>query len=384
MNDCFGDFEEYLGDSDDDNYLISSDDGSGEEDDVNDLQQMLEDADVENDPSGEQEQQLAERGIIVHEEEPRAFRRTPKVIQSIEDCHKIENFDLMEDEDEEKYYVTEWEKKTKLAIWQNNPQKGAGVGAVGRRPTQDVIGFEPLKVKPMYSGKKEMIDIFDIFFGPVIRANIIRKTNERLQNVRQNKPNLPQSVTCDLTDQEFKAFIGLLFARGVLNWGMKDVRSFWQSGECGGSVIFGATMSRSRFQMLLTHLTFDKRSERARKKLYDKFIPIRALFQVIVEIFATVINSDDYLTIDETLYPSRGNFSFRNYIPNKPKKYGIKFQNLNAVNVPYIFASRVYAGKPSIVLPDGYYKSGKYSQNYSLKQMACLLLWYFSSLFKIE
>ena len=65
----------------------------------------------------------------------------------------------------------------------------------------------------------------------------------------------------------------------------------------------------------------------------------------------------DYLTIDETLYPTRGAFAFRQYNPNKPAKYGVLFRSLNAVRFPYTYMSIPYAGKP-VETPNEYYVKG--------------------------
>ena len=53
-----------------------------------------------------------------------------------------------------------------------------------------------------------------------------------------------------------------------------------------------------------------------------------------------------FLAIDETLYPTRGQFGFKQYIHNKPDKFGIKFKSINSVKVPYTHSIVVSAGKP--------------------------------------
>ena len=55
---------------------------------------------------------------------------------------------------------------------------------------------------------------------------------------------------------------------------------------------------------------------------------------------------DDYISLDETLYPMRTQISFKQYNPDKPAKYGILFKSLNSARHPYTYQSIVYSAKP--------------------------------------
>lgn len=52
-----------------------------------------------------------------------------------------------------------------------------------------------------------------------------------------------------------------------------------------------------------------------------------------------------YSTIDEQLVPFRGKCCFRQYIPSKPAKYGLKIQTLCDARTWYVLSMEVYAGK---------------------------------------
>ena len=51
------------------------------------------------------------------------------------------------------------------------------------------------------------------------------------------------------------------------------------------------------------------------------------------------------LVVDETLYSFRGRCAFIQYIPKKPSKFGIKYNNLVDVATNYLFDSNVYVGR---------------------------------------
>ena len=65
----------------------------------------------------------------------------------------------------------------------------------------------------------------------------------------------------------------------------------------------------------------------------------------------------EYLSLDETLYPTRNHSSFKQYNPSKPAKYGMLLTSLNDSRLNYMYRSMVYAGK-SRQLPSPYYVCG--------------------------
>ena len=52
---------------------------------------------------------------------------------------------------------------------------------------------------------------------------------------------------------------------------------------------------------------------------------------------------DDYLSLDETLYPMRVHISFNQYNPGKPAKYGLLFKSINGAR--YTHQSIGYSGQ---------------------------------------
>ncbi|UYV75531.1 hypothetical protein LAZ67_13000529 [Cordylochernes scorpioides] len=60
----------------------------------------------------------------------------------------------------------------------------------------------------------------------------------------------------------------------------------------------------------------------------------------------------EYNTIDEKLIPFRGRCGFRQYMPNKPAKYGLKIYTISDARIFYTFNFEIYCGKQT----DGPYK----------------------------
>lgn len=66
------------------------------------------------------------------------------------------------------------------------------------------------------------------------------------------------------------------------------------------------------------------------------------------------MSPDAYLSLDETLYPTRVCVAFRQYNKSKSAKYGLLFRSINSAEMPYTYTSILYAGKP-VGEPNEYY-----------------------------
>ncbi|KAJ8930155.1 hypothetical protein NQ314_017071 [Rhamnusium bicolor] len=112
------------------------------------------------------------------------------------------------------------------------------------------------------------------------------------------------------------------------------------------------TMSIKRFKFLLTCLRFDNKQTREERKKIDKLAPIREFFDLFHGNCKTDYSPSENVTIDEKLKGFRGRCSFRQYLPSKPSKSGIKIFALSNAKMYYTVSLEVYVGQQ----PDGPYK----------------------------
>lgn len=112
-----------------------------------------------------------------------------------------------------------------------------------------------------------------------------------------------------------------------------------------------ATMSKQRFRFLLRVLRFDNIHTREERNSVDKLAPIRQIFESFVNNCKTHYKNAEYVTIDEMLESFRGSCRFRQYMPSKPAKYGIKLFSLVDAVTFYTKNLEVYVGKQ----PEGPY-----------------------------
>ena len=104
-------------------------------------------------------------------------------------------------------------------------------------------------------------------------------------------------------------------------------------------------MSRNRFTDILRYLRFDNRATREERRATDKLAAFRdfwTLFQAQLRKF--YIPGTD-LCVDEQLVAFRGRCPFRQYIPSKPAKYGIKIWWCCDAQTSYPLNGQVYLRK---------------------------------------
>jgi hypothetical protein len=104
-------------------------------------------------------------------------------------------------------------------------------------------------------------------------------------------------------------------------------------------------MTLNRFKSIMRYLRFDNKSTRAERVKSDKLAPIRDIWEMfIAQLRKHYIPGPD-LTVDEQLIPFRGRCPFRQYMPAKPAKYGIKvWWNCDA-STSFPLNGQVYLGK---------------------------------------
>ena len=83
-------------------------------------------------------------------------------------------------------------------------------------------------------------------------------------------------------------------------------------------------MSKESFQKLSRVIRFDSKVTRQHRRATDKLAPIRDLREKWIGNFHIIYNPHENLKVDEQLLAFRGHCPFRQYMPSKPAKYGIK------------------------------------------------------------
>lgn len=106
-------------------------------------------------------------------------------------------------------------------------------------------------------------------------------------------------------------------------------------------------MSKGTYLRITRIIRFDNVLSRRQNKNAnkDKLAPIRDLWNIWSSSLADCYNPHECVTIDEQLLGFHGRCPFRQYMPKKPEKYGIKFWVSSCACCSYVWKIQPYLGK---------------------------------------
>ena len=108
---------------------------------------------------------------------------------------------------------------------------------------------------------------------------------------------------------EVLALIGIIYMRGLLGKVHQSTSTMFY--EIFGNPVFSATMSRNRFKFLIAHISFDDHTTHPTCWQHDRFAAFCDIFEEFNENCGKFLIPDDFLSLDDTLYPMRTQISFK-------------------------------------------------------------------------
>ncbi|CAK6973186.1 piggyBac transposable element-derived protein 4-like [Scomber scombrus] len=207
-------------------------------------------------------------------------------------------------------------------------------GHSGRQRGQNVLTES---AGPTAFAKRNLEDAQSVFFSLLDRQMlqmICECTVAEAHRVEEN-------CQWDLSVGELKAFLALLFVRGVFNKNI-EMESFWS--EEWGLAFFNSTMPRSRYRDIMRYMRFDKES-RCFFLSGDKFTLMSEVWGKFVENCIACYKPGANITVDEQLFPTKAWCRFTQYMANKPDKFGIKFWIAADVESKYMLNAFPYLGR---------------------------------------
>ncbi|XP_046872053.1 piggyBac transposable element-derived protein 4-like, partial [Hypomesus transpacificus] len=189
----------------------------------------------------------------------------------------------------------------------------------------------------------DIVSAFLLFVTPQIETVILDETNREGYLKRGE-----EWKAMDASD--LRAYIGLLILAGVYKSRGEAAASLWDAQS--GRAIFRATMQLKVFYTYSTSIRFDDRGTRAARRATDKLAAIREVWDMWVERLPRLYDPGPEVTVDEQLVAFRGRCPFRQYMPSKPAKYGIKSWVTCDAKSSYATKMQVYTGKSSDGAPE--------------------------------
>ncbi|XP_066920700.1 uncharacterized protein [Clytia hemisphaerica] len=211
---------------------------------------------------------------------------------------------------------------------------------------------QAMTLLPLASSIETIRDAFDILFPVEMVDLILKHTNQKIKHVQDNLPDPKENSSNrsyyyvrPLSRNELYAFLGLLYARGLLGKSTYKIENLFH--ETSGHPVFSGTMSRHRLSFILSVLSFDEENEQL-KELWksDRFAAVRELTNTFNERMKSVLIPSQYLTIDDTLYPMTQPVGNKAFNPNDKIRNGLLYKSLSDATVPFIYQVAPYSAKP--------------------------------------
>ena len=188
-------------------------------------------------------------------------------------------------------------------------------------------------------------DFLNLVFPEDLIQLIVDETNRNARRKQQ------QSGTVDkdwmpVNNSDIKAFFAIRFIQGINS--LPSERHFWSKNPILGNVKVQNVMSRNRYLKINTYLHFNDSSTALPREdvNHDKLHHIRPLIDRLAETFAAQYMPSRENAIDEGLVKFKGRLGFKQYMPMKPIKRGIKVWMCADSITHFVSRFQVNTGQP--------------------------------------
>ena len=204
-------------------------------------------------------------------------------------------------------------------------------------------------VVPEFSGKsgvrdlirlsgKTPFDYFQLCFDEDMTQHIVDETNRYYsQNPAGERQHM--SDWHDVTSMEIHTFLAITMLTGLIN--KNRIQDYWSIDPLLSTPIFGQYFTRNRYQDILRYLHFGNNEDISSNNPLEKIKPI---IDSLRKNFSNYVKPTQNLCIDESLMLWKGRLGFKQYIPSKRRRFGIKSFELVDCETKFILDFIVYTG----------------------------------------
>lgn len=190
----------------------------------------------------------------------------------------------------------------------------------------------------------EAFDYFSLFIDDLLNYFVAETNRFAGQFISANDTRRSHVNDWHPTDpNEMRQFLGLLFLTRIIR--KPAFHLYWSKDPLYFTPLFSAIMTRNRFQLLLKFLHFNDNTQMpAADAPPDKLFKIRPLLDHLCEKFGEVYTPSCNSSIDESLLLWKGRLAFKQYIPLKRARLGIKCFML-CEDSGYTYRFKIYTSK---------------------------------------
>jgi len=187
-------------------------------------------------------------------------------------------------------------------------------------------------------------DYFDLMFDANIMADFVRHTNNYAKWKMEQSGEV-DSVWYETTENELKAYFGMNIFMGINS--LPGYKDYWSRDNFIGNEGIKSVMPVRRYEKLTEYFHVSNRAaEPARgEDNYDKLFKVRPVVNMAKDLFKRNYKPNKHMAIDEAMIKWTGRLSYKQYLPAKPIKRGIKVWMRCDADNAFLTDFNIYLGR---------------------------------------
>lgn len=179
---------------------------------------------------------------------------------------------------------------------------------------------------------------FRHFLNKELVGGITEETNRYAETMKnKNMPSFSKWVNVNIS--EMYTFTALCILMGFIE--KPALKDYWSTNPVIETPFFAKVCSRDRFLQILYALHF---ADNANLDKNDALRKIRPILSSLKESFGRSLYPFEDLAIDESLILWKGRLAFKQYIPSKRHRFGVKLFEICDAETGYILDLIIYTG----------------------------------------
>ena len=213
---------------------------------------------------------------------------------------------------------------------------------VGQRQF-DFTGSEKIlfDVPTSEDNKTWPIDIYNCIITDDLLIMISTATNNYTENILTSQPITRRSRLShwhETSPAEIRKFVGIILYMGLVH--KSEIYQYWSKSVLYNDQLIPSIMTRERFELLWGMIHFSDHQVNDESSRLHKIEP---LITHLLTRYQAMYEPGENIVLDESMVPFRGRLLFRQYLPGKAHKYGIKLSKLCTIDA-FTWNIKVYCG----------------------------------------